>query len=173
MRLSIICGYLLLVYMSWAATRRLHALLIARRSRAWRAVVGVIGLSLGWSPASEGSITGYGLLAAGGAASASLAADACRKVEEVQAGRRHQQRRGVGAVRPPDERVDAALTALDQAALHRAMLGSSVRHLERASDADDIELQRASAGEVRATADQLHDALEVVLEERHRIAGRA
>jgi hypothetical protein len=174
MRLSIICGYLLLAYMTYVAGRRLYALAIERRSRAWRAVVGLMGLGLGWTPATDGSAAGYVLIAAGGAASASLPTEAWRKIDDARAGRRcHNERRRAGATRPLDEPPEAALTELDQAAHHMTMLGSYVRRLERASDGDDIEVQQALADDVGAVAQRLHDALEVVVEERHRLAGRA
>ena len=174
MRASIICAWLLLACIGWATTRRLHAMLIARRARWWRALVGFAGLSLGWSPASHGNVIGYVLVAAGVAASTSLATETWRTIEETWARRRrHQHSRSLGAGRPPQEPAGTALTDLDQATVHRAMLASHVRHLERAADTGDLETQQLLAAEAGSAAQRLRDALDVVIHERHRLAGRA
>ena len=174
MRPSIICAYLLVACIGWATTRRLHAMLIARRARWWRALVGFAGLSLGWSPTSHGNVAGYVLVAAGVAASTSLATETWRKIEDAWAGRRrHQHSRSPGAGRPLQESAGPALTDLDQASVHRAMLGSHVRHLERAADTGDLETQQLLAAEAGSAARRLRDALDVVIDERHRLADRA
>jgi hypothetical protein len=175
MRPSIICAYLLLACIGWATTRRVHAVaaLIARRTRWWRAIVSVIGLSLGWGPASHGNVAGYALMAAGGAASASLATETWRRIGDAWAGhRRSRLQRSIGSHRPLQEPSGTALTDLDQAAVHRAMLAASVGHLERAGDAGDLETQQLLAAEAATTAQRLREALGVVIRERQRLTGR-
>jgi hypothetical protein len=53
------------------------------------------------------------------------------------------------------------------------MLGSHVRHLERAADTGDLETQQLLAAEAGCAAQRLRDALDVVIDERHRLADRA
>jgi hypothetical protein len=143
MRSSMICAYLLLAGISWAATRRLHAMLIARRARWWRALVAITGLSLGWNPANQGHVAGYLAVAAGVAATTSLASDTWRTIADAWAGRRrHRRQHRRGTPPPPQESAGTALTDLDQATIHQAMLASYVRHLERAGDAGDLETQQ-------------------------------
>jgi hypothetical protein len=91
MRASIIYAYLLLAYITWVTGRRVHALLVTRRSRRWRAIVGLVGLSFGWGPASDGSIAGYVLVAAGASALVSLAGDAWGMIEDARMRRVHHQ----------------------------------------------------------------------------------
>jgi hypothetical protein len=173
MRPSVICAYLLLACITWVTTRRLHAVLIARRARWWRGLLGWIGVSLGWSPATEGNPVGYMLIAVGVAASTSLAMETWRRIEDTCTGhRRHHQRRRVTAARLLPGSAGTTLTDLDQANVHRAMLASYVRHLERAGDAGDLEAEQLLAAEAGTAAQRLRDALEVVINERRRLAGR-
>jgi hypothetical protein len=172
MRLSIICASLLVAGVTWAGTRRLHAVLIACRARWWRALVAVVGLGLGWTPASHGNVAGYVLMAAGITASTSLATEAWQRIGEVWAWRlRHQPRPTSGPGRP-QESAGTALTDLDQAAVHRAMLASYLKHLVRADDASDLETQQLLAAEIEAAARRLREALDVVIVERHGLADR-
>jgi hypothetical protein len=173
MRPSIICAYLLLAGISWATTRRLHAVLIALCARWWRAIVSVIGLSLGWGPASHGNVAGYALIAAGAAAATSLATETWRRIGDAWAGhRRSRLRRTIGTHRPLQDPSGTALTDLDQATVHRAMLAASVRHLERAGDTGDLETQQLLAAEAATAAQRLREALDVVIRERQRLTGR-
>jgi hypothetical protein len=174
MRPSVICGYLLLAYATWVAMRWLHALVIARRSRAWRLVVSVIGLSLGWAPATQGRIVGHVLVALGGAASASLAHEIWWKTEDVRLRCRRKPRQF--ALAPAGDAslpasVDGPLTELDQAALHMELLRSHMHYLERARQANNVHAQHDFAAEVATTASRLHDALDVVVSERVRVRG--
>ena len=174
MRPSVICGYLLLAYVMWVATRWLHGLVIARRCRAWRLIVSVIGLSLGWGPATEGRIVGYVLIALGGVASASLAQEIWPTTEDLRLRRRHKPRgpapapAGDASLPAP---VDGPLTELDQAAVHMELLRSYMHYLERAREADNVHAQHDFAAEVATTAGRLHDALDVVVSERLRVRG--
>jgi hypothetical protein len=173
MRPSIICAYLLLACITWDTTPRLHAVLIARRARWWRALLGLIGISLGWSPATEGNAVGYMLMAVGVAASTSLAMETWRRIEDTWTGhRRRHQRRSVTAARPLPGSAGTTLTDLDQANVHKAMLASYVSQLERAGDAGDLEAQQLLAAEAGTAAQRIRVALEVVIDERHRLAGR-
>ena len=171
MRPSIICGYLLLAGVTWAGTRRLHTVLIARRARWWRALVAIVGLSLGWTPASHGDLAGYVLMAAGVTASTSLASQAWQGIGEIWARRLRPARHTAGTGRP-QEPAGPALTDLDQAAVHRAMLASYLKNLDRSDDAGDLKTQQLLAAEIEAAARRLREALDVVNIERHSLADR-
>ena len=174
MRPSVICGYLLLAYITWVATRWFYALVIARRSRAWRLIVSVIGLSLGWGPTREGRIVGCVLVALGGVASASLAQEIWSTTEDLRLRRRHKPRGSAPALAGDPSLpapVDGPLTELDQAAVHMELLRSYMHYLERAKEADDVHAQHHFAAEVATAAGRLHDALDVVVSERLRVRG--
>jgi hypothetical protein len=170
-RPSIVCAYLLLAGVTWAGTRRLHTLLIARRARWWRALVAIVGLSLGWTPASHGDVAGYVLMAGGVTASTWLATGAWQWIGEIWA-RRLRAVRHTAATGRPQELAGTALTDLDQAAVHRAMLVSYVKQLDRADDAGDLDTQQLLAAEIEAAARRLREALDVVIVERHGLADR-
>jgi hypothetical protein len=144
-----------------SASRALHGALIARRSSTWKLAVTVTGLGLGVGPALEGRAVGYVLVAAGGLASASLAA------ELVPAARRPTVRRRATRLLTERRVVEAGgLTELDQAAVHLRRLRTDQTRLDAAAASGDVRGQRVAAAELATTACRLRDALEVVVRER-------
>lgn len=162
MSTSVIVAYALVGIAVWSITRAVHAVLISRRSGAWKLAVAVVGLGLGTVPALDGRPLGYAAVAAGALAATSLLTDiAERRGWSIFRPRLRSRRSATESAVTP-----GALTELDQAAFHLTALRAAHARLLRASAADDLLGQLAAAAAISGAAGQLRDAVAVVVEER-------